>query len=433
MSETPNTPDLNTSSSALPMGPGLSPELQGQFDALLGWFNATVDRLEVAYKHLEQKFEDVNSELARKTTELEAATKRHFEVSEQLKVLLGSLQPGVLMVNPEDELTVLNPTAAKFLSLDPHLALGQHIEELLPNHSALRSGLQRALAEKGAVWQEEKWIEYQGSTLPMALKFASLGDGEGKVLGAVVTLTDLSPLKKLEEEVQQAKILSALGEMAATVAHEIRNPLGGIGGYAGLLARGFEAEDPRKRLVDKIIYGVSSLNKIVSNLLTYTRKTSLRRYPVDLREFARDVLAHMEVEAEKLEKPVVLELVVQEGASDPWTADVDAEKLQQVLLNLLINALQAVGDAGVIRLEVLRVDQHICLRVQDNGCGMDEETLQNAFNPFFTTKEQGTGLGLAISKKIMDLHSGRIELQSTIGQGTTFSLIFPVISNTLNA
>ncbi len=422
---------VNSENSVNPEAPSLAPELQGQFEALLGWFNATVDRLEVAYKHLEQKFEDVNSELARKTSELEAATKRHFEVSEQLKVLLGSLQPGVLMVNPEDELTVLNPTAAKFLELDPHLALGKHIEELLPNHSALRTGLQRALTEKGAVWQEEKWIEYQGSTLPVALKFASLGDGEGQVLGAVVTLTDLSPLKKLEEEVQQAKILSALGEMAATVAHEIRNPLGGIGGYAGLLARGFEAEDPRKRLVDKIIYGVSSLNKIVSNLLTYTRKTSLRRYPVDLREFAREVLAHMEVEAEKLEKPVALILNVDTAeASDKYTADVDAEKLQQVLLNLLINALQAVGaEGGRIVLNVEAVVGGIRIAVQDNGCGMDEETLQNAFNPFFTTKEQGTGLGLAISKKIMDLHSGRISVNSAKDQGTCFELFFPALTH----
>jgi len=233
-------------------------------------------------------------------------------------------------------------------------------------------------------------------------------------------------LKKMQEEVHQSRVLSALGEMAATVAHEIRNPLGGIGGYAGLLARSIPPEDPKRKYVDKIIGGISSLNKIVGNLLAYTRKTNLQKQNTDLVTWADAILAHAEIEIEKEKKQLLIE---RNFPTEPLNAEIDAEKLQQVMLNLLINAIQAIETEGKITVGIGSNEKFAEITIKDTGNGIDPEHLKNIFTPFFTTKEQGTGLGLAIVKKIVDLHEGEITVESAIGKGTLFCIKIPLQSN----
>jgi len=233
-------------------------------------------------------------------------------------------------------------------------------------------------------------------------------------------------LKKMQEEVNQSRVLSALGEMAATVAHEIRNPLGGIGGYASLLARSIPPEDPKRKYVDKIIGGISSLNKIVGNLLAYTRKTNLQKQSTDLVNWAEAILAHAEIEIEKEKKQLSIE---RNFPAEPLNAEIDAERLQQVMLNLLMNAIQAIEADGKISVGISSNEKYAEITVTDTGNGIEPEHLKNIFTPFFTTKEQGTGLGLAIVKKIVDLHEGEITVESTIGKGTSFRIKIPFQSN----
>jgi len=233
-------------------------------------------------------------------------------------------------------------------------------------------------------------------------------------------------LKKMQEEVNQSRVLSALGEMAATVAHEIRNPLGGIGGYASLLARSIPPEDPKRKYVDKIIGGISSLNKIVGNLLAYTRKTNLQKQNTDLVTWAEAILAHAEIEIEKEKKQLSIE---RNFPAEPLNAEIDAERLQQVMLNLLMNAIQAIETDGKISVGISSNGKYAEITVADTGNGIEPEHLKNIFTPFFTTKEQGTGLGLAIVKKIIDLHEGEITVESAIGKGTSFLIKIPLQSN----
>ncbi|MDR2555175.1 MAG: GHKL domain-containing protein [Fibromonadaceae bacterium] len=233
-------------------------------------------------------------------------------------------------------------------------------------------------------------------------------------------------LKKMQEEVNQSRVLSALGEMAATVAHEIRNPLGGIGGYASLLARSIPPEDPKRKYVDKIIGGISSLNKIVGNLLAYTRKTNLQKQNTDLVNWAEAILAHAEIEIEKEKKQLFIE---RNFPTEPLNAEIDAERLQQVMLNLLMNAIQAIETDGKISVGISSNEKFAEITVADTGNGIEPEHLKNIFTPFFTTKEQGTGLGLAIVKKIIDLHEGEITVESSVGKGTSFRIKIPFQSN----
>jgi signal transduction histidine kinase len=229
-------------------------------------------------------------------------------------------------------------------------------------------------------------------------------------------------IKKMQEEVQQSRVLSALGEMAATVVHEIRNPLGGIGGYAGLLAKSIPQEDPRRKYVDKIIGGIASLNKIVGNLLAYTKKIELQKQSTDLVAWADAILTHVEIEIERENRDIKIE---RNFPQELINAEIDAEKLQQVMLNLLMNAVQAIEAKGCITVGICSKDNSTEISVTDTGKGIEQEHLKNLFTPFFTTKEQGTGLGLAIVKKIVDLHEGSIEVESTPGKGTTFYIKIP--------
>ncbi|MDR2579796.1 MAG: hypothetical protein LBC85_02230 [Fibromonadaceae bacterium] len=230
-------------------------------------------------------------------------------------------------------------------------------------------------------------------------------------------------LKKMQEELHQSRILSALGEMSATVAHEIRNPLSGMGGYASLLARSIPPEDPRRKYVDKIIGGISSINKIVGNLLVYTKKINLEKQSENLVAWVEAILAHIEIEIEKEGKNVKLE---RSFPPEPLNAEIDSERLQQVMLNLLMNSIHAIETEGCIRVGICTNEGFAEISVSDNGKGIEQEHLKSIFTPFFTTKEQGTGLGLAIVKKLVDLHEGSISVESRSGKGTSFCIKIPV-------
>ena len=398
------------------------PEVQEKMAQVFEWFQGNVQRIEEAYQHLEKRFQEVHQELMVKTEELEKATQQNERIQENLNTLLNSMKPGVVMVDAANKITVVNQSAEKLLGVDSKNLEGQYIvSAFAPDHAFLQV-LTRAKENPLEMVELDRRITTENGGFPAALKGSAIVGYEEQVIGVVVTFSDLTSLKKMEEEVQQHRILSAMGEMAATVAHEIRNPLGGIGGYAGLLARDIPPEDDRRRLVDKIIQGVSSLNKIVSNLLYYTRKTETRPVPLDLVDFVNGVLSFVEIEVEKSGKQIELK---REFPKEPLEVELDPEKMQQVLLNLLLNALQAIEGSGEIAVTMSLHGDQVELKIQDTGSGMSEETKEQIFNPFFTTKEQGTGLGLAIVKKIIDLHHGQLSVESALDEGTSFLITLP--------
>ncbi len=213
--------------------------------------------------------------------------------------------------------------------------------------------------------------------------------------------------------------------MASNVAHELRNPLGGIGGYAALLERDLDIEDPRRDLVKKIIDGVEKLNRIATNLLVFTRPMRPQKRPVNLIQIIDEVLLMVEVELEQDENNIKIDKKY--SGKKEKDISLDPEHFQQVFLNLIKNAVQSMENEGEIVVD-LRNDteaKFLEIMVRDSGCGIDEDYLQKLFLPFFTTKADGTGLGLSIVKKIMDAHSGEIRVESEINKGTTFKIRFP--------
>ena len=353
--------------------------------------------------------------------------------------VLEHVNSGVLAINHQGEVVMFNQAAEVITGYSRNEVLGSRYD-LLPFDQAGVSKLSiHRLLETGEPEAEgtERLINCKsGSQVPVESRFWSVRDDTGKVVGAVEIFNDLSTIKKLKVEVSRSRTLSALGEMAANVAHEIRNPLGGIGGFAALLERDLEDDDPRRNLVKKIIEGVASLDKIVTNLLIYTRPIKPDLRWIDLIDYVDEVLSFVEVELEH-QYPRIH--VKREFPQHTLGVRIDPSLMQQILLNIFRNAIYAMKDDGgclTIRLSTFdngsklksknkQKNEYIELLVSDDGVGMTREVKNKIFNPFFTTREDGTGLGLAIAKKMIQEQEGSITVSSRVGAGTQVSILLP--------
>jgi signal transduction histidine kinase len=257
----------------------------------------------------------------------------------------------------------------------------------------------------------------EGAPVTVSESDRPISDRKGERIGMVKVFQDLTEIEELRERILQKESLAAVGEMAMTVAHEIRNPLGGIRGFAALLARDLGDDDPKLRLVDRIVAGSRALERLVNELLEYTRPLQLRLRPVACRDVVESALALLESARDGVE--------VENAVPHGLVLHADADKLRQVLLNVLLNAVQALDGAGRVAVEAAEEDGHVAIGVSDTGCGMTQEQLGQVLTPFFTTKEKGTGLGLPVAAKIVEAHSGELELDSEPGCGSTVTLRLP--------
>ncbi|MDA0746591.1 MAG: ATP-binding protein [bacterium] len=392
-------------------------------------FGDTLTRLEVAYHSLESRVQALNHELEETNNQLQQNLAEKEHLSAYLHNTLESLGSGVLAIDTKGNISRLNRAATAILQVSSHEAIGKPCAELLGNASA---DLLHTLASGMSVQGREKILLHpDGGKTPVQYSTLCLHDASGEIMGAVETFEDISKIQELSKQASRVSTLTALGEMAATVAHEIRNPLGGIGGFAGLLERDLDVDDPRRRLVKKIMEGVTSLNSMVTNLLNYTRPLQLNLRPVNIVEVVEDCLGFFEIDAGTRLDEIELERIY---GPEEIPCNTDPEQVQQILLNLLHNAVQAMPSGGRIRIGILEMNLAqqtdlnkpcVALTVTDSGLGMTDEVKAKLFMPFFTTKEDGNGLGLATAKKVIEAHGGDILVESTAHQGATFTILIP--------
>jgi len=246
-------------------------------------------------------------------------------------------------------------------------------------------------------------------------------------MGRVLLMYDLSELKRLEKEIQRHDRLVALGKMAAGVAHEVRNPLSSIKGFATLLGSKFKDGSQEHEAANLMVQEAERLNRSITELLNYARPTPLRKESVDLGEIIDQGLKLISSDAQVLGVKTSLDV-----EADLPAISVDKDKINQVLLNLYLNGLQAMEHSTSEK--ELKVSVHrdvqagfLVIEVKDTGSGILPEDLDKVLDPYFTTKPDGTGLGLALAYKIIDEHKGSIRFSSSEGKGTTVSVFLPIL------
>ena len=258
----------------------------------------------------------------------------------------------------------------------------------------------------------------------------SLEQAHGALLGRVEDLTrrlnetesllreSQEERRRLEDLAERRSRLEAMGRMAAEIAHEIRNPLGSLELTASLLRDDLDDDPSRRELAVSILDGIRALTRVTGNLLSFTRSVSPRPEKLD----AAAVLARTKDLVAPVCEAQGIELRI---ASPPgMTVEADPEHIQQILLNLVQNALEAMGSGGTVTIAARPLDGGVEIAVTDTGCGLDADTLARVFDPFFTTKERGTGLGLSVSHRLAEAQGARLELSSEPGRGTTAKLVF---------
>jgi len=341
-----------------------------------------------------------------------------------LASVVESVEDCIFTTDVEGRLITLNPAGRRLLGRDAAAGPLTRLD-VLDEADRRRVGpaIKRAVAN-GRPWRGA----VQGLTrarrrFPAHLAVSCVFDEKGQVLGTVGVLRDLTEQVATQQRLIQREKLASLGEMAAGVAHEIRNPLGGIKMATNLLSS--SAMNDRRisqEMAQSITSGIAEIEAIIADLLDYARETRL-----DCQEYALGRILAPVVEACAADGRARGVRVVAHGLEDAVVASVDGQRLRQVFTNIMQNALEATERQRSGRVEVRLHQRETAgvVEIADNGVGIQPEHREKIFLPFYTTKPTGTGLGMAIVKKIMDLHGGEIEIDSAPGRGTTIRLIIP--------
>jgi PAS domain S-box-containing protein len=374
---------------------------------------------------IEDRF-TISKDEAEQLVESFQGMQRSLRKSERLLAsVVESVEDCIFTTDVEGRLITLNAGGQRLLGLSTTEARGLTHLDVLQDADRRRVGpaIRRAMST-GRPWRGTvTGLARGGRAFPAHLAISCVFDARREILGAVGVLRDLTEQVATQQRLIQREKLASLGEMAAGVAHEIRNPLGGIKMATRLLASGdVRGERIAQEMAQSIVSGIAEIERIIADLLEYARDTRL-----DLGEYPLAGILAPVLEAAQPpgERPAVR--IVTRGFDDDVAAMVDGPRLRQVVANVVKNAVEATERSvdGAVDVRLARRGAAVVIEVTDNGPGVPLEAREKIFLPFFTTKPHGTGLGLAIVKKIMDLHGGEIELESAPGRGTTVRLVIP--------
>jgi two-component system sensor histidine kinase HydH len=282
----------------------------------------------------------------------------------------------------------------------------------------------KGFAERNQIIEEEiDCTIADGSSVPLEIGASILQDADGVFLGYILLFKDLTEVRSLRREIARSQRLASVGRLAAGVAHEIRNPLSSIKGFATYFKERYPEAPQDQKTADIMISEVDRLNRVVGQLLEFARPVPVSPRLTSLRDLVDDSVRLIEQKAK--EKQITVKTIINARLEQ---AMIDPDRINQVLLNIYLNAVESMDPAGELAVE-LSADaegRHLEMKVSDTGCGIPVEHVSRIFDPYFTTKSTGTGLGLAIAHNTVEAMGGKINVSSRPEEGTTFTLILPV-------
>ena len=347
---------------------------------------------------------------------LDFSRKQYQTVETYSQNIIQHVNDAILVYDQKNGIRVFNKMAEKLFGIEVKEALGKNLAAVF-----LSSTCRDLENENFSLQEVECRIGNRNRHLLVSKNQYSDAD---ETLATILVIRDLTEQKRLEAQIERRERMSALGQLASGVAHEIRNPLNAIGTVIQQLNRDFQPasnEQEYHELAGMVHQEVKRINDTISNFLKFARPESMQPEEFGLDKFFKELQTGYASLAE--EKGVKINLDVHWYGSVRW----DRGKLRQVFMNLIQNALEAMGEGGKIDILVVgKPDQLLEIKISDDGSGMTEEVRKKIFNLYFTTKAKGTGIGLSIVQQIVDQHGGVISVESELGKGTTFSIVMPI-------
>lgn len=327
----------------------------------------------------------------------------------------------IIVRDTEGRITSWNPAAKAIFGWTAAEMLGQTAQRLVASDDEPVPAVQRidAALREGRTLRnlETNGIRKDGSPITFSLTVAPLYDAAGRYSGTTGIVRDVSAIKQLQLQLLERERLAAVGELAAMVAHEVRNPLAGIRGGCEILLEGYPEGDTRHDIGVEIIHQVDRLSRTVHDLLLFARPKAMDLVPTNLHRLIERILHVLLDDPGNAAVDVVLDF-----GDDVPIIQADGRQMEQVFMNLLLNAIQVMNHKGMVTVATRNLGRQVVVTVSDSGPGIPPDKIGRIFEPFFTTRSQGTGLGLAIVKKIVEAHGGRIEAASPPGSGARFTV-----------
>lgn len=340
-----------------------------------------------------------------------------------LAAIVASAVDGIIVIDASGRIEAFNPAAERLFGYTESEVLGRNVTLLMPSpyreehDSYLARYLSTGDARIIGVGREVRGLRRDGTVFPLHLSVGEMTvDGERKFTGI---LHDLSSRVRLEEQLREQAALAKLGEIAAVIAHEVKNPLAGIRGAVEVIGGRLAANSRDSAVIREIVARIDALNGLIHDLLLYARPPQPKPIPVEVRPIVATTAAFLG------EDPGFAQVDIEmEGSSPVVVADPDLLRL--VFINLLINGAHAMQGRGRLHVSIASSDSQCRIAIADAGPGIPPEIREKVFTPFFTTKSRGTGLGLPTAKRLVEAHHGSILIECPPGGGTTVTVQLPL-------
>lgn len=348
-----------------------------------------------------------------------------LQARSDLDCIANGMSSGMMIVDRHGLIQKINPAALRILAIRDPIPAGRAINDVLSaGHYEFTRCIAHVLSGGEAIHRREIELHLQGDRAPVGVSVNNLGE-DNENLGAVALFQDLSEVKRMREQIREADRLAAIGELSASIAHEIRNPLCSIRGSAEILASDLKLDDNEAKLMQLILKESRRVNTIITNFLAFARQPLMNPSLIDVPAFMQELA--LQIRFNDAGTANSLHIAVDVFPED-MLLYADEEQLRQVILNLARNAIEATGDGAEILLQAeLDVPgKQAILRVRDNGPGVPAEERERIFEPFHTGRSVGTGLGLPIVKRIVVAHGGRVHVADGQDGGAVFEVHLPL-------
>jgi signal transduction histidine kinase len=344
-------------------------------------------------------------------------------LKENLDQILSNLQDGMMLFTRDARAVLVSRSVERFLNVDRDEILGASVHEIFDRKTLLGRTVRLAFDAGMSIVQEEVVTE-TGRRLEISLDFIHDDHAvdQSQSLGALLTLHDLESVREIENELEVSRRMAAIGRLTSGVGHEVKNPINAIVVHLELLRSKVASDTSAARHLEVIQSEIHRLDRVVQTLVDFSRPVELQLKDQDLRDIVSSVLMLASAELETQNVTVVSEL-----PNHPVNVRVDADLLKQAVLNVVLNGAQAMPNGGELAVRLTEDARAAILKIEDHGEGIPNEIRDRIFDLYFTTKREGSGIGLAMTYRILQLHHGQLDVESKLGQGSTFTLRIPAI------